>query len=68
IGQLTMRNLDIADTRRMLELYAGYGQLAGQAKFVGELEQGRSEPIADDDVLRVDESSLDRAAFEAGTD
>ncbi|HEX2809308.1 MAG TPA: argininosuccinate synthase, partial [Kineosporiaceae bacterium] len=46
IGQLTMRNLDIADTRRMLELYAGYGQLAGQAKFVGELEQGRSEPIA----------------------
>jgi argininosuccinate synthase len=68
IGQLTMRNLDIADTRRMLELYAGQGQLAGQAKFVGELEQGRSQPIADDGMTRVDESSLDRAAFEAGTD
>ena len=29
IGQLTMRNLDIADTRSKLELYAAQGQLAG---------------------------------------
>lgn len=29
IGQLTMRNLDIADTRSKLELYASQGQLGG---------------------------------------
>ena len=29
IGQLTMRNLDIADTRAKLELYAAQGQLSG---------------------------------------
>jgi argininosuccinate synthase len=68
IGQLTMRNLDIADTRQKLELYAGHGQLSGQAQFVGELEQGRSEPIADDGGQTIDESSLERAAYEAGTD
>ena len=39
IGQLTMRNLDIADTRAKLELYASQGQLGdGQFKLVGELE------------------------------
>ncbi|MFM8869609.1 MAG: argininosuccinate synthase, partial [Candidatus Nanopelagicus sp.] len=32
IGQLTMRNLDIADTRSKLELYASQGQL-GRADF-----------------------------------
>ena len=32
IGQLTMRNLDIADTRSKLELYASQGQL-GSADF-----------------------------------
>jgi len=41
IGQLTMRNLDIADSRAKLELYASGGQLpAGQARLVGELESG----------------------------
>jgi len=68
IGQLTMRNLDIADTRAKLELYAAQGQLTGQAQFVGELEGGGSSPIATDADARVDESSLDRAAFDAGTD
>jgi argininosuccinate synthase len=29
IGQLTMRNLDIADTRAKLEIYAKQGQLGG---------------------------------------
>ena len=29
IGQLTMRNLDIADTRSKLEQYAAQGQLVG---------------------------------------
>jgi hypothetical protein len=32
IGQLTMRNLDIADTREKLELYRSQGQL-GQGEF-----------------------------------
>jgi argininosuccinate synthase len=68
IGQLTMRNLDIADTRAKLELYAGYGLLTGQAQYVGELEPGRAEPIADDGARAVDESSLNRAALESGTD
>jgi argininosuccinate synthase len=41
IGQLTMRNLDIADTRAKLEMYAKQGQLAGgQADLVGELTDG----------------------------
>ena len=40
IGQLTMRNLDIADTRSKLELYASQGQLGdGQFKLVGEIEK-----------------------------
>jgi argininosuccinate synthase len=38
IGQLTMRNLDIADTRAKLELYAGLGTLTlGGSDLVGEL-------------------------------
>jgi argininosuccinate synthase len=70
IGQLTMRNLDIADTRAKLELYASQGQLTGQAQFVGELEPGRSQPIVGvgEPGDGVDEASLDRAAFDAGTD
>jgi argininosuccinate synthase len=40
IGQLTMRNLDIADTREKLELYREQGQLGqGEFKLIGELEQ-----------------------------
>ncbi|MFM8620717.1 MAG: argininosuccinate synthase [Candidatus Nanopelagicaceae bacterium] len=39
IGQLTMRNLDIADTRAKLDLYATQGQLGdGQFKLVNEIE------------------------------
>lgn len=39
IGQLTMRNLDIADTRAKLELYRNQGQLdAKNFGIVGELE------------------------------
>ena len=51
IGQLTMRNLDIADSRAKLELYASQGQLpAGQARLVGQLESPDTaavEPAAD---------------------
>jgi argininosuccinate synthase len=38
IGQLTMRNLDIADTRAKLEIYSRQGQLKGHSKLLGELE------------------------------
>ena len=42
IGQLTMRNLDIADTRAKLEMYAAQGQLGGgQFKLIGQLEMGQ---------------------------
>jgi argininosuccinate synthase len=69
IGQLTMRNLDIADSRQKLELYASLGQLDGQARFVGELEPGEAGGISDNE--QADDSGddlLDRAAMEAGTD
>lgn len=39
IGQLTMRNLDIADTRSKLEIYAAQGQLgSGEFRLVAEIE------------------------------
>ncbi|MEJ0014409.1 MAG: argininosuccinate synthase [Actinomycetota bacterium] len=39
IGQLTMRNLDIADTRAKLELYTKQGQLGGsEFKLIAEIE------------------------------
>ena len=39
IGQLTMRNLDIADTRAKLEMYAAQGQLGdGQFQLIKEIE------------------------------
>ena len=42
IGQLTMRNLDIADTRAKLEMYAAQGQLGGgEFKLIGQLEMGQ---------------------------
>ena len=67
IGQLTMRNLDIADTRHRLEQYAGLGLLGTRHEhLVGELEPGGAEAIAagpdPDDEL------LDDAAMEFGAD
>jgi argininosuccinate synthase len=69
IGQLTMRNLDISDSRQKLELYAAQGQLTGQAEILGRLEPGGATPIAA--IGSVDEGDvepLDRAAMESGTD
>ncbi len=44
IGQLTMRNLDIADTRAKLELYRLQGQLGGgEFKLITEIENGKNE-------------------------
>jgi len=70
IGQLTMRNLDIADTRAKLELYAAGSQLlAVQARLFGELATGGAEQIAANEAAEPDEeSALDAAAMEVGTD
>ena len=69
IGQLTMRNLDIADTRSKLELYAAQGQLgSGHVELVGRLDSGGADAIAASTVTDADEVMLDRAAMEAGTD
>ena len=71
IGQLTMRNLDIADTRSKLELYAAQGQLLeSQERLVGSLKAGGANAIASQPAGEqgTDEEALDRAAMESGTD
>ncbi len=77
IGQLTMRNLDIADSRSKLEQYAAFGsQLTGSHLF-DELEKagldlGGADRIAakalTERVRDADETVLDRAALESGVD
>src|ERR1700733_10008138 len=80
IGQLTMRNLDIADSRAKLEQYAGLGMFGGgQAaligasgqttpdELIGSMPVGGAEAIASDGRANDDEL-LDRAAMESGTD
>ena len=71
IGQLTMRNLDIADSRSKLELYAAQSRLLEhQTSLVGELEPGGASRIAENPVApgALDEEALDSAAMEFGTD
>jgi argininosuccinate synthase len=74
IGQLTMRNLDIADTRSKLELYAAQGQLAGghTEALIGQLEAGGAEAIAAGAAGSGAGSGVDaaqeRSAMDAGTD
>ncbi|MCW4385548.1 argininosuccinate synthase [Salinibacterium sp. SYSU T00001] len=70
IGQLTMRNLDIADSRARLEQYTAQGIVSGEtAKLMGALEEGGAEEIAGGEDFDAEaEASLDRAAFDAGTD
>ena len=69
IGQLTMRNLDIADSRARLERYAAQGMLSGKtAKLMGDLEAGGAVEIAGGEESDVAEESLDRAAMEFGVD
>src|ERR1700712_4905031 len=49
IGQLTMRNLDIADSRSRLEQYAASGLIGGAtAALVGQLETGAAGEILGD--------------------
>ncbi|MGZ0146577.1 argininosuccinate synthase [Kribbella sp. WER1] len=75
IGQLTMRNLDIADSRAKLEQYAGLGMfgsanaaLASSTDLIGELPKGGAEAIASRGEATEEDELLDRAAMEAGTD
>ena len=69
IGQLTMRNLDIADTRTKLEMYAEQGQLgAGHVELVGRLDAGGADAIASSQADAGEEQLLDRAAMESGND
>ncbi|MGD9990509.1 argininosuccinate synthase [Pseudonocardia sp.] len=78
IGQLTMRNLDIADSRAKLEAYAGQPHNQGtvlveHGTLFGELPAGGFDSIATDndatDTVEPEaERSLDEAALEAGTD
>jgi argininosuccinate synthase len=67
IGQLTMRNLDIADTRQKLEMYAAQGQLgAGHVQLVGQLSAGGADAISKSDSEGA--AALDRAAMTEGND
>ncbi len=74
IGQLTMRNLDIADTRAKLEQYAlqplNEGQLLVEhGHLLGSLPQGGADVIADNpDASDDEEGALDNAAMEFGVD
>jgi len=69
IGQLTMRNLDIADTRAKLELYRSQGQLDSQQfGLVGNLEVGGAAAIASSSVVQPSDESAQRAAMDSGTD
>jgi argininosuccinate synthase len=74
IGQLTMRNLDIADSRDKLEQYAGLSEvLLGRSTLFGDLELDRlelgggAEQITENPTAG-DESALDAAAIEEGVD
>ena len=68
IGQLTMRNLDIADTRTKLEMYASQGQLGdGYGQLVGQLTPGGASAIANASPS-ANADALDRAAIDEGND
>ncbi len=70
IGQLTMRNLDIADTRAKLELYRAQGQLGGgDFQLIGQLENGGADAIASSTKKNsAANEPLNRAAMETGSD
>jgi argininosuccinate synthase len=80
IGQLTMRNLDIADSRAKLEQYARLGMVgaahpalipappATPTDLIGAMPQGGAEAIASRGESDEEELVLDRAAMEAGND
>ncbi len=72
IGQLTMRNLDISDSRAKLEQYAGQPLdegtlLVEHGHLLGGLEIGGADRISANPV-HADDAALDAAAMEFGTD
>src|SRR6202008_2615941 len=73
IGQLTMRNLDIADSRAKLEQYAVLGMVGSRAPvgtdaalagLIGGMPEGGAAAIASRDKAAADDELLDRAAME----
>ena len=74
IGQLTMRNLDIADTRAKLELYAAQGQLGrrppgpGRRAPAGRRRADRRRPTGDPDTAEAVDEAQECSSFDAGTD
>jgi argininosuccinate synthase len=74
IGQLTMRNLDIADSRSKLELYAAQPHdqghvLVEHGNLLGAIEAGGADRIARaNGADTLDDEALDAAAMESGTD
>jgi len=72
IGQLTMRNLDIADTRTRLEQYSAMGLVGGTvADLVGPLESGLAKRYLTDHMEGADpslEEAQTRSSFDLGTD
>ncbi|GHD01255.1 argininosuccinate synthase [Zhihengliuella salsuginis] len=73
IGQLTMRNLDIADSRTRLEQYSKSGLVGGTTSdLIGDMEAGGADAItggtriSEDD--RAADEALERASFDTGTD
>ncbi|GIH12988.1 argininosuccinate synthase [Rugosimonospora africana] len=79
IGQLTMRNLDIADSRAKLEQYARLGMIgspqpkligaaqAASTGLIGAMPEGGAEAIASRDIPS-EEELLDHVAIESGRD
>ena len=71
IGQLTMRNLDIADSRTRLEQYAALGLVGGAVSdLVGSLEAGQASAISELSST-ISEASLEAqqgSSFDQGTD
>ena len=70
IGQLTMRNLDIADSRTRLEQYAQLGLVGGEVSaLVGSLEPGHADAIsAGAETDSAIEAAQERSGMESGSD
>jgi argininosuccinate synthase len=70
IGQLTMRNLDIADSRTRLEQYARLGLVGGEVSaLVGSLESGNADAITTGvETDSAIEAAQERSGMEAGAD
>ena len=69
IGQLTMRNLDIADTRAKLEMYRAQGQIDSSTfGLVGSLEAGGADAISSTGTQSSADEGLNGAAFDGGND